>query len=147
MAGLNLNGNGAGSNRSRLVGWLISYGLDSQGASYEIRAGRLFVSSGPAIGSAAVAGSPSEGGVLTISVSENTVSSPHLAVSASSKHQVLIQDIFSEHGSYLTKAGSDKEQKVSGPTALSHGDWLRIGERTRFQVCLIDTGKRLDEAA
>jgi hypothetical protein len=127
MAGLNSNGNG---DRSRLVGWLVSYGLDSQGASYEIRAGRLFVSSAPA------------GDVRTISVSENTVSSPHLAVSASPKHQVLIQDIFSEHGTYLTKAGSDKEQKVSGPTLLSHGDWVRIGERTRFQVCLIETGKR-----
>ena len=115
---------------SRLVGWLVSYGLDSLGAAYEIRAGRLLISSTPA------------SDVRTISVAESSVSAPHVAVSASAAHQVLIQDIFSAHGTFITKSGADKEQRVTGPTPLHHGDWLRIGDKMRFQVCLIDMGRR-----
>ncbi|NDC38140.1 MAG: FHA domain-containing protein [Proteobacteria bacterium] len=121
------------SERSRLIGWLISYELDSRGAAYEIRAGRLIVGSAPAAD------------MRTISVSERSVSSPHLAVSATPKHQVVIQDIFSEHGTYITRIGEEKEQRISGPTPLHHGDWLRIGEKMRFQVCLIDMGKKILE--
>ena len=129
MGDVNLNAKNGGKNDARLVGWLVSYGLDSKGAAFEIRAGRLFVSSA------------ASSDVRTIEISENSVSAPHLAVSASTKHQVLIQDIFSEHGTYITKFGTDKEQKISGPTTLNHGDWLRVGEKTKFQVCLIDSGK------
>lgn len=130
MTGLDSETTSRGSSSSRLVGWLVSYGIDSLGASYEIRAGRLLISSTPT------------SDVRTISVTENSVSSPHLAMSATSKHQILIQDIFSEHGTFVLKAGAGKEQRITGPTPLHHGDWLRIGEKMRFQVCLIDFGKR-----
>ena len=115
---------------SRLVGWLVSYGIDTLGAAYEIRAGRLLITSTPS------------SDLRTIAVTERSVSSPHMAVNATPKHRVVIQDIFSEHGTFITKNGDEQEQRVSGPTPLDHGDRLRIGETMRFQVCLIDMGRR-----
>jgi hypothetical protein len=129
MTSLDSETNSGERSSARLVGWLVSYGIDSLGAAYEIRAGRLLISSAPA------------SDLRTISVADDSVSSPHLAVNATAKHQVLIQDIFSEHGTYIRKLGAEKEQRVTGPTPLHHGDWLRIGDTMRFQVCLIDMGK------
>lgn len=120
------------SNRSenRLVGWLVSYEMDAKGKSFEIRAGRSLLSS--------------ENGrdKRTITVTEDSISAPHVALSASTRHKVMVQDIFSDFGTFLTKASSNKEMQVSGPTELEHGDWLRIGEKTRLQVCLIDGPRR-----
>lgn len=127
-------GNSKGNGRmetagaERLVGWLVSYQLDEQGAAYEIRAGRSFLSS------------KSMQGDKIITVAEPSVCSPHLALSASAKHRVVIQDIFSKHGSYLTRSGSRDEKEISGPVEVEHGDWIRVGERTRFQVCMIHGG-------
>ena len=112
--------------RNRLVGWLVSYANDELGSYHQIRAGRTLIS----------ADKSSDTRVIT--VAERDVSSPHLALSASARHRVLIQDIFSEHGSYLTRGDGKNEMKVTGPIEVEHGDWLRIGDGTRFQVCLID---------
>ena len=110
----------------RLVGWLVSYGLDELGLTYEIRAGRSFVCARKCV----------EGRQLN--VEEESISSPHLVLKASNKHRVMVQDIFSDHGSFITRGESDKEQPISGPTEVKHGDWIRVGNNTRFQVCLID---------
>lgn len=110
----------------RLVGWLVSYGLDDLGASYEIRSGRSFVT-----------GKNSQLG-RAYEIEDSSISNPHIAVSADAKHTVLVQDVFSENGSYLTRAGSEEEVVISGPTEIAHGDWLRVGDTNRFQVCLID---------
>lgn len=115
---------------NRLVGWLVSYEMDSKGKTFEIRAGRSLLSS------------ENSQDKRIITVREGSISSPHSALSASMRHKVMVQDIFSEFGTYLTKASSGKEFEVNGPTELEHGDWLRIGEKTRFQVCLIDGPRR-----
>lgn len=111
---------------NRLVGWLVSFGIEESGFSYEIRAGRCFV------------GSAKQDGLRILTVDESSVSTPHLAMKASAKHRVMVQDVFSEHGSFITRDGKTKEELISGPTELRHGDWLRVGKNTRFQVCLID---------
>lgn len=129
MAGQNANKNG-NQQSNRLVGWLVSYDLDSKGKTFEIRAGRSLLSS------------DNSGDRRVITVRENSISSPHMAMSASSRHKVMIQDIFSEFGTYITKSDSGKEIEVRGPTELEHGDWLRVGEKTRLQVCLIDGPRR-----
>ncbi len=120
----------------RLVGWLVSYGLDSDGAAFEIRTGRAF------IGAAIV---PSDRNAATgangIVLKDDTVSSVHVAVLADAKHQIFIQDIFSDHGTFITKAASEDETKVNGVVQLEHGDWIRVGENIRFQVCIIN-GRR-----
>jgi len=120
----------AGDSRNRLVGWLVSYQMDQLGRFFEIRSGRTIVSFDKA------------GAGRMITVDENGVSSPHLAINASARHRVMILDIFSENGSFITKSATGQERKVDGPTELEHGDWLRIGDKTRFQVCLIDGPSR-----
>ncbi len=111
----------------RLVGWLVSYGLDELGSAFEIRAGRSFI----------VARKSCCDG-RTFDIDEDSISSPHLVMKATPKHKVMVQDIFSDNGSYITRCNSDKEQPITGPTEIRHGDWIRVGKSTRFQVCLID---------
>jgi hypothetical protein len=114
------------SSDSRLIGWLVSYAMNDRGTAYELRAGRYLVTS------------QDSDETRTISVQEETISSPHLAMNATNKHVLVVQDIFSEHGTYIVKADSGQEIPVTGPVAVNHGDWLRVGEKTRFQICLID---------
>ena len=110
---------------NRLVGWLVSYALDTSGCAFEIRTGRTFVSTSQL------------GYNITIILNENTLSNPHMLINASAKQKVLIQDLFSERGTFIKKEGNQEEVKVSAPVELRHGDWLRIGDELRFQVCLI----------
>ena len=115
---------------NRLLGWLVSYGLDAKGAAFEIRAGRSLITA------------EKSGDKHTIAVREETISTPHAAINAVSRdHVVLLQDIFSDYGTFITRAGEREEIPVEGPVALEHGDWVRIGETVRFQVCLIDGGR------
>ena len=114
------------SPRSRLIGWLVSYADDSRGAAHEIRSGRSFISSDELPNT------------RIITIAERDISSPHLALNASPRHRVMVQDIFSESGSYLIRGRSGDEIAVRGPTEIEHGDWIRVGAHTRFQVCLID---------
>lgn len=112
---------------NRLIGWLVSYEMDSMGKAYEIRTGRTF------IGSDDIA--PDQN---FIALADETICSMHSAMNASPRHRVVVQDIFSEHGTFLSRAGSNSEKPVNGPIELEHGDWIRIGNKIRFQLCLID---------
>lgn len=118
------------NSREKLIGWLVSYGLDADGRAFEIRAGRSLVSFGNA------------GEKRTIGISDRSISSPHLALNATHRHKLLVQDIFSEHGSYLTKSSGKEETPIQGPIEVEHGDWLRIGSNIRLQVCIIDDPSR-----
>lgn len=111
---------------NRLIGWLVSYGLDEQGFSYEIRAGLSFVSANEM------------GEFRLLSLEDKSVSSPHAAMKACPKHTLRVQDIFSEHGSYILRDGETEESIIDGATEVRHGDWIRFGDSTRFQVCLIN---------
>jgi len=124
------NENNPSGKTSRLVGWLVSYQMDEMGKAFEIRAGRTLISS------------ENGGKARTITLEASGVSSPHLALSASQKHTIMVQDIFSDQGSFLKKASSDDEKRISGPIQLEHGDWVRIGEKSRFQLCLIEGSAR-----
>jgi hypothetical protein len=115
---------------NRLVGWLVSYGLSDLGAAYEIRAGRTFVSTKDGAGD------------RTIQLDDSSIASPHLAIRATQKHRVKVQDIFSDRGTFVRRSDSHDEQKIEGPVEVGHGDWIRIGDSVRFQVCLIDGPSR-----
>lgn len=123
-------GNTTDRKLGRLVGWLISFGLSDRGVAYEIRSGRTFLGSKD---------TQAEG---TIVVSDSTVDSPHLAIKASQKHRVHIQDVFSRSGSFIRRGNSELEMRLEGPTELEHGDWIRVGNDIRFQVCLIELAGR-----
>ena len=110
----------------RLIGWLVSYGLDEKGLSHEIRAGRSIISS------------QKSNSNHDMSIRDKAISAPHLAFKASSDHRVFIQDIFSDNGSYITRFGEYEEAPIDGTLEVGHGDWIRLGNNTRFQVCLID---------
>lgn len=115
---------------NRLLGWLVSYGLDAQGAAFEIRAGRSLLTA------------RSLGDKREILVAEETISAPHAAINAISRDDVvLLQDIFSDYGTFISRAGQREESPVEGAVVLHHGDWIRVGETVRFQVCLIDGGR------
>ena len=116
--------------RGRLVGWLVSYGLNDQGVAYEVRSGRTFL------------GSQDDAGSSTIVIAESSIDSPHLAIKANQKHRVLVQDIFSRSGTFIQRGDSDQEERLEVPTELRHGDWIRIGSSTRFQFCLIQISGR-----
>lgn len=119
---------GKANERAKLIGWLVSYAGKAQGVSHEIRTGRSLISA-----------KTSDNPLLLLSTRD--ISSPHAAIRASLEHQVMLQDIFSDFGTYVTKAAGGEFQ-VTSPVELEHGDWLRIGETTRFQVCLIDGSRR-----
>lgn len=118
------------SSGSRLIGWLVSYAQDIKGKAFEIRAGRSLITADKIENTKIVL------------VSHPSISSPHAALSASPRHKLMLQDIFSEHGTFLIRSNTDKELAVNGPVEVEHGDWLKIGSETRFQVCLIDGPSR-----
>ena len=128
------------SRSGRLVGWLVSYGLDSSGAAYELRTGRTFLSSSLFLPAGRNGSSP-ESAERCVVIKDGGISPLHVALLATASHQLFIQDIFSDHGTFIVKAGSGDEKMVAGTCEAGHGDWIRIGERIRFQVCLID-GRR-----
>lgn len=117
--------NEAEHQKARLIGWLVSYALNEKGLAHEIRSGRSLITTGKS------------NDKFTIAVVDKNVSTPHAALSANSKHVVMIQDIFSDHGSFITRGGANGESPITGPTRIKHGDWIRFGS-TVFQVCLID---------
>ena len=112
----------------RLIGWIVSYGLNQMGFSYELREGRSFVST-QQVGD----------GSTALTLHDDTVSTPHAVIQASgADHSVLVLDVFSQHGSFLSREGFTEEMRINGPVQIQHGDWIRIGARNRFQVCLLD---------
>lgn len=115
---------------NRLVGWLVSYDGNDLGVFHELRAGRYIL------------GSDKSNDKRMITLSEGTISGPHLALHAGANEKLTLQDIFSEHGTYVTKAGTKNEMPVKGPLELGHGDWIRIGRKIKFQVCLIHGGSK-----
>lgn len=112
-------------NQNRLIGWLVSYALDEKGFSYKLIAGRTFIAQSK------------NSEIRTLSIDDDSISSPHLVLKAGNDNKLYAEDIFSDFGSFVQHPNGDEEQ-IFGPTELSHGDWIRIGNDTRLQVCLID---------
>ncbi len=108
-----------------LIGWLVTYVGNDRGSYYELRGGRSFISSGIIQGERLMNLDAKEVGVA------------HALLNASTEHQVMLQDLFSSNGTFVTRSGSGDETAVSGPTELGHGDWVRFGENVKFQLCLI----------
>jgi pSer/pThr/pTyr-binding forkhead associated (FHA) protein len=114
---------------SRLIGWLVSYAMDEMGKAFEIRSGRTLISAG-------------DGKGPVIRLESKGISNPHLAMKGTTDHSLVAQDIFSEHGSYLSRSNNKGEEAIEGPVELQHGDWIRVGPDTRFQLCLIEGARR-----
>lgn len=113
------------SKRSRVVGFLVSYDRDEDGRVFELRTGRLIVTSDPSV----------SGNLLY--VNDETVSPMHAVLRISSSGEIQLLDQLSEYGTKITRFGSDEVEELSGDKGtLEHGDVVMFGER-KFYVCLL----------
>lgn len=115
--------------KNKIIGFLVSYDNSEIGEVFEVCQGRWLLTS-----------RASDQGDHIV-VNDSTISPLHaiLRVTADGKVQAL--DQLSEHGTGVTRAGSETEEEVSGSmTSLNHGDTVRFGKR-KFVVCLIPLPK------
>lgn len=106
-----------------LMGWFIHYGQDANGAATEIRTGRYFVGKENIKKSDLVLG-------------DGSVSTPHCLIQASAQKGLKVQDLMSEHGTYVRRRNQDRFYQYTEPVTVGHGDWLRFGSY-EVLVCLI----------
>jgi len=113
------------SKRSRVVGFLVSYDKDEDGKVFELRTGRLIVTSDPSV----------SGNLLY--VNDETVSPMHAVLRISSSGEIQLLDQLSEYGTKISRFGSEEVEELSGDKGtLEHGDVVMFGER-KFYVCLL----------
>ena len=116
------------SKLSPIVGFLVSYDKNTNGDVYELRSGRLIVTS-----EAAAAGN-------YMLVDDATVSPMHAIMRISASGEIQVLDQLSEHGTKIRRFGSKDEQELSGDkSSLEHGDVIKFGARA-FHVCLVTRG-------
>ena len=109
-----------------LSGWLAVFANNPQGESIELRAGKFFVGRQKLRGSDLV-------------ISDSSVSTPHCMITVGGDG-IMVQDLMSEQGTHLRRAGSDSYSPLQQPTAVHHGDWLRFGQY-EVLVCLLPKGR------
>ena len=113
------------SKESKIVGFLVSYDANENGTVFELRTGRLIVTSEAA----------ASGNFLVID--DETVSPMHAIMRISAGGEIQVLDQLSEHGTKITRFGSSDEEELSGDKAtIEHGDIVKFGERS-FHVCVI----------
>ncbi len=110
---------------SPIAGFLVSYDEDEHGEVFELRTGRLIVTSEP----------PGAGNYMVIN--DETVSSMHAIVRVAGFGEIQILDQLSEFGTKIIRAEGGVEEELSGDkSVLHHGDVVVFGER-RFSFCLV----------
>lgn len=114
-----------------LVGFLLAFDQDPNGKVFELRAGRLIVSSE----------SPGSGNYLIIN--DDTVSPMHAIMRITEGGEIQVLDQLSEFGTKIRRFATGEVEELSGDkSSLKHGDVISFGGRS-FNVCLI---ARADEA-
>ena len=110
---------------SRIVGFLVSFDSNENGDVFELRSGRLIVTSE----------STNSGNCLVIQ--DSTVSPMHAIVRVTNAGEVQVLDQLSENGTSIRRFGSSEEEELSGEKGtLEHGDVIKFGNRS-FHVCMI----------
>lgn len=108
-----------------IAGFLVSFDKNPNGSAFELRSGRLIVSSEPA----------PNGNYLLIE--DESVSPMHAILRISALGEIQVLDQLSEFGTKIKRLGSAEEEELSGDkSSLEHGDIIRFGERS-FSVCLV----------
>lgn len=111
-----------------ICGWFVSFGGDERGVSLEIRSGQFFVSREKLRDHDYV-------------VSDKGVSMPHCLVHASSEKGLKIQDLMSEQGTSIKRAGGGSFEPVREVVTVKHGDRIRFGS-FEVLVCLLPSEGR-----
>lgn len=113
------------SRKSKVVGFLVSFDKDDKGEVFEVLAGRWLLSS------------RASGQEDSIIVEDESISPLHAVLRITEEGKIQVLDQLSEHGTGVTRKGSDKEEDISGAmVSLEHGDKIRFGKRN-FVVCVI----------
>ena len=108
-----------------VTGFLVSFDRDENGQVFELRAGRLIVTSE----------SPGSGNFLVLD--DQSVSPMHAIIRVSADGEIQILDQLSEFGTRILRSRTDEEEDLSGEKSdLFHGDLVYFGERS-FYVCLV----------
>ncbi|MBX7145536.1 MAG: FHA domain-containing protein [Oligoflexia bacterium] len=119
----------AWSKETPVVGFLVSFDSNPNGEVYELRSGRLMVTSQPA------------GGSNCLLIKDDSVSPMHAIMRVSSTGEIQVLDQLSEFGTKIQRFGSTEEQALSGDKGtVEHGDVIKFGNR-RFHVCVIAKGE------
>lgn len=111
-------------NSGRLIGWLVSF--DDGEQVFELRSGTIFI------------GSDKRSQLNHRTVKGEGIEPLHIVLKAQTNHVLLIQDLFTQAGSFVKRPVLEDEVRINKTTELHHGDWLRLGNSKKFQVCLID---------
>lgn len=117
--------------KGKIVGFLISYDESEDGEFFELRAGRLMVSS-----------DISDSGNL-LYLSDDSVSPMHAILRVGTGGEVQILDQLSEEGTRIRHSSSGQEEELSGEkSSLEHGDEVWFGKRHFYLLLLsVDTGE------
>lgn len=108
-----------------IVGFLISFDTNPNGEVYELRTGRLMISSQPA------------GGSNCLLLKDDSVSPMHAIMRISANGEIQVLDQLSEFGTHIQRFGASEEKSLSGDKGnVEHGDVIKFGNR-RFHVCVI----------
>ena len=110
---------------SPIMGFLVAYDDDDNGEFFELRQGRLIITSEP----------PATGNFLVLD--DESVSPMHAIARLADFGELQILDQLSELGTRIVRGDSGEEELLSGEKGtVYHGDTLIFGEK-RFSVCLI----------
>ncbi len=111
--------------KTPVVGFLVSYDENPHGDVYELRSGRLIISS------------ESAGHANCLQLNDESVSTMHAILRISQTGEVQVMDQLSEHGTRIKRFGSDEERELSGDKGtVEHGDIVSFGNR-KFHVCMV----------
>ncbi|MBN8548663.1 MAG: FHA domain-containing protein [Deltaproteobacteria bacterium] len=114
---------------TKIVGFLISFDSNPNGDVYELRSGRVMITSQAAPGSNCLV------------VKDDSVSPMHAIMRVSSSGEIQVLDQLSEFGTKIQRFGSTEEEQLSGDKgAVEHGDIIKFGNR-KFHVCIIAVGE------
>lgn len=108
---------------AQLIGWFVNYSTNPSGVAFEIRLGKQFV------GRQALRGDD-------LVISDSAVSTPHCLLQVERADSVFLQDLMSEHGTYVKKNGQRDFQKLESSINLEHGDRIKLGSY-ELVVCLV----------
>ena len=112
--------------KTPVVGFLVSFDSNPNGDIYELRSGRLMISS-EASGAAQ----------NYLVVKDDSVSMNHAILRISANGDVQVLDQLSEYGTKIKRFGVEEEVELSGDKGnVEHGDIISFGKR-HFHVCMI----------
>ncbi len=108
-----------------LIGFLVSFDKNENGDIFELRSGRLIITS------------ESAAGWSYILIEDASVSPMHAILRIDESGAVQVLDQLSEFGTRIKRFGSQEEEQISGEkSTIEHGDIIKFGDRT-FHVCIL----------